>query len=403
MKSPAKGAIVRISAKNADKIRAAFKVAIDGEAVAQSFAETHPAGGEITPQMARDWASIHINVDKKPLVEVLKRLYADGWVTGDLAARYVISHRLRNKAVSAPKVGVVNWETWTPGNQSAAALLKPKGGLRSLMDGAGVTVDGISKTKLDRIGTVLAQALAEGKTPQQVSIMVDQVVNDPQQALVISQTEMSRAVVQSELSQYRESGVEMVEWLVADPCPECAENEDASPISIDEEWPNGDAPVHPNCMCDIAPYISEDIQLSVMPDLAKFVPSKLEVKRAKSRLEILPNPPQVPEDLDPEKVVESPWKVTPVITVDPNIWDTAELALVRFEDLTATDEYMRRKKLKEHIEHMGSATTPYRNFALVVERDGEQIIIDGHHRLMAMWLLGMTEAPVWLAKETKEK
>ena len=403
MKSPAKGAIVRISAKNADKIRAAFKVAIDGEAVAQSFAETHPAGGEITPQMARDWANIHITVDKKPLVETLKRLYADGWVTGDLAARYVISHRLRNKAISTPKVGVVNWATWTPGNQGAAALLNPKGGLRSLMDSAQVTIDGISKTKLDRIGTVLSQALAEGKTPQQVSIMVDQVVNDPQQALVIAQTEMSRAVVQSELSQYRESGVEMLEWLVADPCPECAENEDASPISIEEEWPNGDAPVHPNCMCDIAPYISEDIQLSVMPDLSKFVPSKEEVKRAKSRLEILPNPPQSPEDLDPEKVVESPWKVSPIITVDPNIWDTAELALVRFEDLTATDEYLRRKKLKEHIEHMGSATTPYRNFALVVEHNGEQIIVDGHHRLMAMWLLGMTEAPVWLAKETKEK
>ena len=403
MKSPAKGAIVRISAKNADKIRAAFKVAIDGEAVAQSFAETHPAGGEITPQMARDWANIHITVDKKPLVETLKRLYADGWVTGDLAARYVISHRLRNKAISTPKVGVVNWATWTPGNQGAAALLNPKGGLRSLMDSAQVTIDGISKTKLDRIGTVLSQALAEGKTPQQVSIMVDQVVNDPQQALVIAQTEMSRAVVQSELSQYRESGVEMLEWLVADPCPECAENEDASPISIEEEWPNGDAPVHPNCMCDIAPYISEDIQLSVMPDLSKFVPSKEEVKRAKSRLEILPNPPQSPEDLDPEKVVESPWKVSPIITVDPNIWDTAELALVRLEDLTATDEYLRRKKLKEHIEHMGSATTPYRNFALVVEHNGEQIIVDGHHRLMAMWLLGMTEAPVWLAKETKEK
>jgi len=135
------------------------------------------------------------------------------------------------------------------------------------------------------------------------------------------------------------------------------------------------------------------------PDFAKFVPSKLEVERAKSRLKILPNPPQVPEDIDPEKVVEVAWKVTPTITVDPNIWDTAELALVRFEDLTATDEYLRRKKLKEHIEAMGGAITSYRNFALVVERDGEQIIIDGHHRLMAMWLLGMTEAPVWLAKE----
>jgi len=401
MKSPAKGAIVRIAASHADKIRKAFSQAIDSQAVAESFAQTHPAGGQVTPAMARDWAKVHINIDKRPLVDALKRTYADGWVTGNLAGRYVLAHLLRNKAVTAPKVGVVNWETWTPGNQGAAALLSPKGGLQSLLDQASVTIDGISNTKLDRIGTILSQALAQGVTPSQVSIMVDQVVNDPQQALVIAQTEMSRAVVQSELTQYRDSGVEMVEWLVADPCEECAVNEDASPISIDEDWPNGDAPVHPNCMCDIAPYMSDstDIQLAVMPDLAKFVPSKLEVERALSRLKILPNPPQVPEDIDVEKVVESPWKVTPVITVDPSIWDNAELALVRFEDLTATDEYMRRKKIKKHIESMGAGITPYRNFALVVERNGEQIIIDGHHRLMAMWLLGMTEAPVWLAKE----
>ena len=205
----------------------------------------------------------------------------------------------------------------------------------------------------------------------------------------------------------------MVEWLVADPCEDCAVNEDASPIPIDEDWPNGDAPVHPNCMCDIAPYSSidsqlgaedvqantEDIQLAVKPDIAKFVPSKLEMERALSRLEILPNPPKTSEDTDPEKVVESPWKVTPVITVNPNIWDNAEMALVQLEDLTATDEFMRRKKIKKHIETMGGAITPYRNFALVIDRNGEQIIIDGHHRLMAMWLLGMTEAPVWLAKD----
>jgi hypothetical protein len=408
MKNPARGAVVRIAASHADKIRKAFNQAIDSEAIAQSFAETHPAGGQVTPAMARDWAKVHINLNKKPLLDALKRTYADGWVTGNLAGRYVIATMLRNKAVSAPSVGVVNWETWTPGNQGAAALLSPKGGLQSLLDQAQVTIDGISNTKLDRIGTILSQALAEGVTPKQVSIMVDQVVDDPQQALTIAQTEMSRAVVQSELAQYRDSGVEMVEWLVADPCPECQENEDVSPISIDEDWPNGDAPVHPNCMCDIAPYFTEstdvadeeaDTELAVKPDIAKFVPSKLEVERALSRLKILPNPIEVPEDVNPEKVVESPWKVIPTITVDPNIWDNAELALVNFEDLTATDAFMRRKKVKEHIESMGAGITPYRNFALVVDRDGQQIIIDGHHRLMSMWLLGMTEAPVWLAKE----
>ena len=403
MKSPAKGAIVRIAAKNADKIRAAFAVAIDSEAIAQSFAETHPAGGEVTPQMARDWAQIHITVDKKPLVNVLRRLYAEGWVTGDLAARYTLAHLTRNKAVDAPAVGVVNWDTWTPGNQAASALLSPKGGLQTLLDKAQITIDGVSNTKLDRIGTILSDALAQGVTPKQVSIMVDQVVNDPAQALMIAQTEMSRAVVQAELAQYQDSGVEMVEWLVADPCPECQENLDASPISIDEDWPNGDAPVHPNCMCDIAPYIVDSLSLSASAEITKSVPSKFEVERALSRLKILPNPPEAQEGKDMDKLVESPWKTIEPITVNPNVWDTAEMALVQFDNLTATDDYLFRKKLKKHIEAMGQAITPYRSFALVVERDGQQIIIDGHHRLMAMWMLGYTEAPVWLAKDNKEK
>jgi len=401
MKQPAKGAIVRIAATNASKIRAAFKSAIDSEAIAQSFAETHPAGGSITPAMARDWAQIHIVVDKKPLVTALKRLYADGWVTGDTAARYVLANETRNKVVN---INVIDWETWKPGNHAASALLAPKSGLRDLLDKSNVVVDGISKTKLDRIGTVLSKALEQGATPKEVSILIDQIVDDPQQALVIAQTEMSRAVVQAELQQYRDSGVEMVEWLVADPCDECAENEEQSPISIDEQWINGDAPVHPNCMCDIAPYIelsTEDIQLGATPDLVKFVPSKLEVERALSRLEILPNPTET--DKNPEKRVESPWRTTAPITINPNIWDNSDLALVQFEDLTATDQDMSRKKVKQHIEAMGQALTPYRSYALIVERNNQLIIADGHHRLFAMWLLGMNEAPVWLAKETKEK
>ena len=403
MKSPSRRILVRLSATHADKIRAAFGKAIDSEQVAQSFGETYFAGETITPQTARDWAKVHILVHKAPLVEALKRTYADGWVTGDTSARYVLSHLVRRtKAIEAPRVGVVNWDTWKPGNQAASELLSPKGGLRSLLDNAYATIEGVSNTKLDRIGTVLAQALAEGVSPKQVSILVDQVVNDPQQALVIAQTEMSRAVVQSELELYAASGVEMLEWLVADPCDDCAENEDASPLPIDESWPNGDVPVHPNCMCDITPYLSTDTTMAVEADLTKFVPSSLEVERALSRLEILPNPADLPEGMDATKYVESPWQSVLPPTVNPNVWDDAELALVRIGDLIGTDTYMRKRKVKEHIKSMGSALTPNRNFALIVERDGIYIILDGRHRLFAMWLLGMQEAPVWLATENKE-
>jgi len=40
----------------------------------------------------------------------------------------------------------------------------------------------------------------------------------------------------------------------------------------------------------------------------------------------------------------------------------------------------------------------------MIRQIGDQLIImDGHHRLMAMWLLGMEEAPVWLVTDNEEK
>ena len=115
--------------------------------------------------------------------------------------------------------------------------------------------DEITMTTVKRIGTILANTLNEGVSPSAVSILIDELIDDPVRALSIAQTETSYAVVQSSLDLYRESGVEMIEYLVADPCDLCSENERQSPIQLGAEWPNGDPPVHPNCMCDIAPYV----------------------------------------------------------------------------------------------------------------------------------------------------
>jgi len=254
------GALVRLSAKHATQIRKGFRRAFNADDITEAFFNAFLGHTEVTNQQVRDWARVHITPNKTALIASLTPIYADGWVLGTTAGGVMINRSL-NKAVTPANVGVVNWDTWTPGNQAAATLVKPAGGLQRLLDTRGLTIDGVSNTKLDRIGTVLGNALELGITPKQVSIMVDQVINDPQQALTIAQTEMSRAVVQAELTQYQESGVEMVEWLVADPCDECQVNLEASPISIDADWPNGDAPVHPNCMCDIAPYISDTTNL----------------------------------------------------------------------------------------------------------------------------------------------
>lgn len=131
------------------------------------------------------------------------------------------------------------------------------------------------------------------------------------------------------------------------------------------------------------------------------VPSALEIARALSRLEILPNPP-IPNIDNPEKYVESPWQVVATPTIDPNLWDDAELELVDFNNLYATDKFLSRKKIRKHVEVLGQAVTQFRSHALVAVVGDRYTIIDGHHRLMSQWLLGQQKAPVWVIRLKEE-
>ena len=225
----ASGAKVRIAAKHADKIRKGFQKAFNADDIVEKWFHSHIGASSTTTQQARDWALASITPNKKYLLDALKPLYADGWVLGTVAAQEAL-----RGVQKAPDVGVVDWNTWKPGNQAAAELIKPSSGLQTLLDRRGIVIDGI----------------ADGITPRQVSIMVDRVINDPQQALVIAQTEMSRAVSVAARNDYINSGVEQVEWLVAVGCEDCQMNADASPLGIDEVFPSGDTepPAHTNCM-----------------------------------------------------------------------------------------------------------------------------------------------------------
>jgi len=134
------------------------------------------------------------------------------------------------------------------------------------------------------------------------------------------------------------------------------------------------------------------------------VPSKSEVKDALSRLAVLPNEAaEHPTSDSPDQLansVESPWKIVETVQgnyiVDPDVWTKAKLTLITIKDLYGTNTGLNRKNVADHIESMGQALTPYRGYPLVYDDGKRQIIIDGHHRLFAMWLLGMDTAPVWL-------
>jgi hypothetical protein len=134
------------------------------------------------------------------------------------------------------------------------------------------------------------------------------------------------------------------------------------------------------------------------------VPSKSEVKDGLSKLKVLPNAAgEHPISDNPDKLadtVASPWPIVETndgsYAVSPDVWSKAQLTLVNIKELYGTDTSLDRSNVADHIEAMGQALTPYRSYALVYNDGEKNIIIDGHHRLFAMWLLGMDQVPVWL-------
>lgn len=272
------GAKVRLAARRAKLVRDALRSSINVDAVVKDFLAMNFTVNT-TPEETRAWARTNIRPDSKQLFEALATVYVDSFTLGQDIAMNSIAKAKINKAptkADLQRAIGINWDTWKPGNRAAANLLKPSRGLSDLLDRRGVTIQGLNQTSLDRIGTALARALQKGETPssavptimeeiagfreklaKELGIELDDILSDSERALTIAQTEMSRAVSIASRELYEESGAELIEWITADPCDVCQENADVSPIGIGDTFPSGDTepPAHPNCVCDIAPYV----------------------------------------------------------------------------------------------------------------------------------------------------
>ena len=245
------GAKVRLAARRATLIRQALRQSVSISQVQEDWASAQPNAESMTTEQARQWARTNVRFNSEPLMAALRTLYSESYLLGEDIAMNSISKAKIDKAPTKQQlqraVGI-NWDNWKAGNRAAALL-------STLLDNRGVTIQGINRTTMDRIGTRLATALAQGLPPSEVDL--SDFFDDSERALAIAQTEMSRAVATASRELYEESGVELVEWIVADPCDLCQENADVSPIRIDDTFPSGDTepPAHPNCVCDISPYV----------------------------------------------------------------------------------------------------------------------------------------------------
>jgi len=263
----------RIAANAAIKIRAALRKSVDARKVITDYALTHPVKSDNPAQdraRARAWAMHNVNLDQTALELVLRKHYADMYVTGVVSTYEAFGKVQRNKkaqknpphnwnpdklALNALK-NVVNWDTWKPGNAAASALLKPPGGLEKLLNGIKIVSLDMKNTSYDRLGTQLADGIAVGLSPAKLASSIQDSLSTPERSLTIALTEGSRAANAATMDSYAALGVAQIQWVAADPQDEECDI-DGEIVDVNGEFSNGltgdDLPVHPNCRCSTMP------------------------------------------------------------------------------------------------------------------------------------------------------
>ena len=102
--------------------------------------------------------------------------------------------------------------------------------------------------------------------------------------------------------------------------------------------------------------------------------------------------------------VQTPFKVSgkEIPQTKPGAWGAARLKFIKLKKIKATNAQLDRENLIWHVQHPGKGLykTPHDTHPQVMKtKDGNKIIIDGHHRLSALKLLGVKKTAVFLLKE----
>lgn len=117
--------------------------------------------------------------------------------------------------------------------------------------------DNIVQPTRDMIRDVIAKGLDDNIGAQKIADMVQaSTAFSEERAALIANTEIANANGQGKLAGWQaaaETGLVLQKsWLTAGACcDDCAENEAAGPIDIDDDFPSGDdaEPAHPSCRC----------------------------------------------------------------------------------------------------------------------------------------------------------
>jgi hypothetical protein len=278
---PALEADARLAAKNALKIRAALAQSFDARWVYDNYLKTNPIKSSNLAQdraRARAWVMLNVQVNMEPLKEVMMRVWAEGYVTGEAFADEQLRFaRERKKATDTD----VDWANWRPGDRAAALLLRPPDAFKKLLASQGITFKEFSDTTIRDIGNAVGEAIELGLPAQRSAKRIKDHVASASRALSIAITEQNRAISFATINRYKEAGLEKMEWEVSSPCDKCAKNANQV-VNIGGTFNSGNTqpPAHPHCRCVLLPVLPDfaDEQMPgavvVTPPPAPVVPAE---------------------------------------------------------------------------------------------------------------------------------
>ena len=255
---PALEADARLAAKNALKIRAALAQSFDARWVYDNYLKTNPIkSGNLAQDRARAraWVMLNVLVNMETLKEVMLRVWAEGYVTGEAFADEQLRFaRERNKATDTD----IDWANWRPGDRAAALLLRPPDAFKKLLASQGITFKELSDTTIRDIGNAVGEAIELGLPAQRSAKRIKDHVASASRALSIAITEQNRAISFATVNRYKEAGLEKMEWEVSSPCDKCAQNANQV-VAIGGTFNSGatQPPQHPHCRCVLLPVLPD--------------------------------------------------------------------------------------------------------------------------------------------------
>ena len=119
----------------------------------------------------------------------------------------------------------------------------------------------IADATRDMIRSTINEALDEGWSAQETAKAIRESSGfSATRAETIARTEIAIADVQGTLTGWKASGlVAGKQWLTAPGCCDECQDLDGEQVSLDEEFDDGDPPLHPSCRCTILALLNDEL------------------------------------------------------------------------------------------------------------------------------------------------